>query len=408
MGIETWALVALVTVLAVYLLPFLVGRREAMGMANAEDRYSSGLRLLATGSAAAAEGGCCGGHTTIFRRRPEVRAMNRPEVRNVRALRKERELQRVRAAHERSRERRRVAASHRATVALILLGVTVGVLVVAGVTAMPWWPVLVPAGLLGVSAVAGRRAARASAVSDLRERRRIVALERELTTLTGGAAGRRLVADEPAESGTAVRPRAEAKTAEQGEDRHASAAGADAPLSGELDAGLAEQGAADPAAQADAADAVDTAGLGGGAVDESPLPAAEADAADQEPEAGDERDDAAPALAVAPPAPRGPASAPKVSGRAGHAGAGDVKAPATPPQGWHPVSVPAPTYTLAAPAPRRSYEPPAEPAFDSAPVPERPRNVRTYPTADIDAGADEPVFHPIDLEAVLERRRAGA
>ena len=44
-----WALIALVVVSTVYLLPFLVGRREMMGLAHAEDRYSAELRVLATG-----------------------------------------------------------------------------------------------------------------------------------------------------------------------------------------------------------------------------------------------------------------------------------------------------------------------------------------------------------------------
>ncbi|SDN78608.1 hypothetical protein SAMN05216355_11456 [Actinomyces ruminicola] len=384
MGIGTWALLALVAVLAVYLLPFLVGRREAMGMANAEDRYSSELRLLATGNAAVPEGGCGGGHAMIFRRRPEVRAMNRPEVRNVRALRKERELVRVRAAHERGRERRRVAASHRATVALILLGMTLGALVVAGVTVMPWWPVAIPAGLLCASAVAGRRAARASAASDLRERRRIAALERELTALTGGSAGRRLVEDAPQETAEAAQP-------QSGETAEGSRAGQDPRAQG-VEAEAAEAiGQVAELAEPEQGSAADTVADRGATDDAGP----------QTP-AGDERG-AASAPAAEAAVPDAAASAPEESG-----GDDDAKAPKTPPQGWHPVSVPAPTYTLAARAPRRSYEPPVEEPFDSAPVPERPRGVRTYPTADVTVGGDEPVFHPIDLEAVLERRRAGA
>lgn len=363
MGIETWALVALVAVLVVYLLPFLVGRREAMSMANAEDRYSSGLRLLATGSAAASTEGCGGGHAMIFRRRPEVRAMNRPEVRNVRALRKERELARLRQAHERARERRRVAASHRATVALILLGITAGTVVVAAVSVMPWWAVAVPGALLGASAIAGRRAARASAVADRRERRRIAALERELTALTGSSAESRVLASAPATADEQAQPRSEAT----------------APVREET----AQETAADQA--------VDDAER------EEPTQAARAQ---EEPKLTGEE---TPAEAFI-----GEPAAETESAGTEAPGAREAKAPATPPQGWHPVSVPAPTYTLAARAPRRSYEPPVEEPFDSAPVPERPRSARAYPIAETEPGADEPVFHPIDLEAVLERRRAGA
>ncbi|RAX19038.1 MULTISPECIES: hypothetical protein [unclassified Actinomyces] len=375
MGIETWALLALVAVLAVYLLPFLVGRREAMSMANAEDRYSSGLRLLATGSAAVSGEGCGGGHAMIFRRRPEVRAMNRPEVRNVRALRKERELVRLRQAHERARERRRVAASHRATVALILLGVTAGTVVVAAVSVMPWWVVAIPGALLGGSALAGRRAARASAASDRRERRRIAALERELTALTGSSAASRLLAD------------ASVKADEQAQPRHDAEAPAQETAAQATDA--RETAVQETEAAAVASDAVER---------DEPTVAAGVQ------EGSEPGDKATPAEAST----EEPTAPPEVVDAETRGDQREAKAPATPPQGWHPVSVPAPTYTLAARAPRRSYEPPAEEPFDSAPVPERPRSAHAYPIADPEVGADEPVFHPIDLEAVLERRRAGA
>ncbi|MBM6979670.1 MAG: hypothetical protein I3J03_08140 [Actinomyces succiniciruminis] len=370
MGIETWALLALVAVLAVYLLPFLVGRREAMSMANAEDRYSSGLRLLATGSAAVSGEGCGGGHAMIFRRRPEVRAMNRPEVRNVRALRKERELVRLRQAHERARERRRVAASHRATVALILLGVTAGTVVVAAVSAMPWWVVAIPGALLGGSALAGRRAARASAASDRRERRRIAALERELTALTGSSAASRLLADASVKADEQAQPRPDAEAPAQ-----------------------------ETAAQVTGAQETEAAAVASDAVERNE-PAVAAGAQ----EGSEPSDKATPAEAST----EEPTATPEAVDAETRGDQREAKAPATPPQGWHPVSVPAPTYTLAARAPRRSYEPPAEEPFDSAPVPERPRSAHAYPIADPEVGADEPVFHPIDLEAVLERRRAGA
>ena len=90
-GIEIWAVIALITVLSVYLLPYLVGRREMARRSNVQDRYSAELRVLATGAAAVERDDTCAnsGHAEIFRRRPEVRVMNRPAVRNVRALRTE-------------------------------------------------------------------------------------------------------------------------------------------------------------------------------------------------------------------------------------------------------------------------------------------------------------------------------
>ena len=138
-GIEIGALIALVAVLAAYLLPLLVGRREAMELSRTQDRYSSELRVLATGLSSDAADEACkrSGHARIFRRRPEVRAMNRPAVRNVRALRTERELARARHVHREARERRRVAASRRATLASALLGVLLGTVAASIFTALP-------------------------------------------------------------------------------------------------------------------------------------------------------------------------------------------------------------------------------------------------------------------------------
>ena len=195
-GIEIWAVIALITVLSVYLLPLLVGRREMARRSNVQDRYSAELRVLATGAAAVERDDTCAssGHAELFRRRPEVRVMNRPAVRNVRALRTERELDRARQAHAQGRERRRVAASHRGIVASVLLGVSLGAWVLGLVTALPWWPALLPTALLGTSMVAGRRAALASAAADRRERRRIAELEQTLVTLTGRRSSASVVA----------------------------------------------------------------------------------------------------------------------------------------------------------------------------------------------------------------------
>jgi hypothetical protein len=45
-----------------------------------------------------------------------------------------------------------------------------------------------------------------------------------------------------------------------------------------------------------------------------------------------------------------------------------------------------------------------ETSFPSAPVPERPTSVRRLPTEGVEN--EEIEFHPIDLDAVLEKRRA--
>ena len=532
-GIEIWAVIALIAVLSVYLLPLLVGRREMARRSNVQDRYSAELRVLATGAAAVERDDTCAnsGHAELFRRRPEVRVMNRPAVRNVRALRTERELDRARQVHAQGRERRRVAASHRGIVAGVLLGVSLGAWVLGLATALPWWPALLPSALLGASMVAGRRAALASAAADRRERRRIAELEQTLVTLTGRrssvsvVAAPRSVVDGPrsassgavgAVSASAASPAVSAVSAESVEAagdsgaqdsfierlaregaqrsaaRSASAESAESAVSAEtvaggpaeatgtaavrpsravdseeerlarLDADLDDETAAAVAAEREAARRASvyvpsrhagrvTRDMGvreavsrDGDEESSPrtkdfvasLPAsasrglpgwgklfAEASAIEQEVQ---ERAAAAPspqvaaesarrtATASAQPAPRTaseparPAARPQASAAAAPAAVeGVVKEEATtstPPQGWRPVHVPAPTYTLAARAPRRSYADPVVDPGASAPVPARPQSARAYIPAPVED--EEELFHPIDLDAILEGRRA--
>ena len=527
-----WVLVALVAILAVYLLPFLVGRREVMRLSNAEDRYSSELRVLATGDAVASESSdeACvsSGRAQIFRRRPEVKAMNRPAVRNVRALRIERELTRARQAHGEARERRRVAASHRAAVACTLVGIMLGLVVVCVLTALPWLSIAVPGALLMVSMGAGRRAARASAELDRNERRRIADLENELTDLTGersvaatpvwpikpkdlreaepeeAESTAAEVAAKPAAAKSAAAARADerADRFSAGGDRKAAGVGAtsskrrsasatpaaEAARSASVGRTRASAGETDAHAEARTETSTDRAGKdrGGAAVrpvsepsarvseegrlveresvsaaeaaealassvsstseeraarsvDSSPVadreaaePAESAETAAERSAAASEISEGAAAqralMAVAWPvsevegeddaatrrAPlsasaglgRNGASTRKPAASAGAAGsaASEEAAPATPPQGWRPVHVPAPTYTLAARAPRRALEDLEETSFPSAPVPERPTSVRRLPTEGVEN--EEIEFHPIDLDAVLEKRRA--
>nr|PKY83313.1 hypothetical protein CYJ24_10955 [Actinomyces naeslundii] len=535
-GIEIWAVIALITVLSVYLLPLLVGRREMARRSNVQDRYSAELRVLATGAAAVERDDTCAnsGHAELFRRRPEVRVMNRPAVRNVRALRTERELDRARQVHAQGRERRRVAASHRGIVAGVLLGVSLGAWVLGLATALPWWPALLPSALLGASMVAGRRAALASAAADRRERRRIAELEQTLVTLTGRrssasvVAAPRSVVDGPrsassgsvsAVSASAASPAVSAVSAEsveaagdsgaqdsfierlarEGAQRSTvrtasaesavpaeTAAGSPAEATGtaagrpsravdseeerlaRLDADLDDETAAAVAAEREAARRASvyvpsrhagrvTRDMGvreavsrDGDEESSPrtkdfvasLPAsasrgrpgwgklfAEASAIEQE---AQERAAVAPSPQVAaeparrtatasaqsaPQTASSTASEPARPAARSQAPAAAVAAPveaegvvkeeattSTPPQGWRPVHVPAPTYTLAARAPRRSYADPVVDPGTSAPVPARPQSARAYIPAPVED--EEELFHPIDLDAILEGRRA--
>ena len=471
--------------------------------------------------------------------------MNRPAVRNVRALRTERELDRARQAHAQGRERRRVAASHRGIVASVLLGVSLGAWVLGLVTALPWWPALLPTALLGTSMVAGRRAALASAAADRRERRRIAELEQTLVTLTGRRSSASVVAApcsvvdgarsgasassgpnssadavsdsaaspavsaesavsaDPVESAgdsaaqdsfierlaregaqrpavrstSSPREAAGAVPAESAESAASPEAVADSPAEAtgtaavrpsrtidseeerlaRLDADLDAETAAAVAAEREATRRASvhvpsrhagrvTRNMGvreavsrDGDEESSPrtkdfvaslstptshsLPGwgrlfAEATAIEQE---ARERDAAASSSpeAVAParqaaaaspqpaPEPARPVARPQAPAAAPAEAEEVVKeevTTSTPPQGWRPVHVPAPTYTLAARAPRRSYADPVVDPGTSAPVPARPQSARAYIPAPVED--EEELFHPIDLDAILEGRRA--
>ncbi|BAW94017.1 hypothetical protein CHIBA101_2193 [Actinomyces sp. Chiba101] len=452
MGIEVWALLALVVVLTAYLLPFLVGRREVMKLSRSDDRYSADLRILATGETAMTPDEACeqGGHARIFRRLPEVRAMNRPAVRNVRALRVERELAQAQRAHDAARARRRDAAANRARVAAGLLGVSLGLWLVGLVTVIPWWPALLPTALLGVSMVAGHKAARASLAADRAEWRRVVALRRDLDALAGARptsriepAAPRVAAPTPAQGllGTS----AEGSDASEGQAVLAEGAEANGMDTGR-DTGRDSVGsasraasAAEPAAHEESAESVsapaasgaeETVGEAARASDEAeaarpiewvmePRPLESADDAPVEPHStdADQGGGAGIAAAIRHDDAREALSAGSGTEGAAEVGGGELAqsrsagplpirrdATSTPPQGWRPVAVPAPTYTLAARARRRAVPDLELPEAESVPSPVRPRNARAYAPAPI--LDDEQAFKPIDLDEVLERRRA--
>ena len=457
--------------------------------------------------------------------------MNRPAVRNVRALRTERELDRARQVHAQGRERRRVAASHRGIVASVLLGVTLGAWVLGLVTALPWWPALLPSALLGASMVAGRRAALASAAADRRERRGIAELEQTLVTLTGRRSSASVVAAPrsvangarsassaagSAVSASAASPAVSAVSAEsveaagdsgaqdsfierltrEGAQRPAarsvsaeSAGSTESAVSAEpvagspaeatgtaavrpsravdseeerlarLDADLDDETAAAIAAEREATRRASVyvptrhAGKVSRAMgmrdavsrddDEESSPGtkdfvaslststssrrltgwgelfAEASAIEQEARAQEAATSApeAPArpqqaaapvsspVASEPPRPSTRSQTPAASAPAEADHVAKEATTSTPPQGWRPVHVPAPTYTLAARAPRRSYADPVVDPGTYAPVPARPQTARAYIPAPVEDDEEE-LFHPIDLDAILEGRRA--
>ena len=431
-GIEIGALIALVAVLAAYLLPLLVGRREAMELSRTQDRYSSELRVLATGLSSDAADEACkrSGHARIFRRRPEVRAMNRPAVRNVRALRAERELARARHVHREARERRRVAASHRVTLACVLLGVLMGTVVASIFTALPWWLSLVPGVLLTGSMAAGRRAARAAMMADRRECRRVAELETELMRLTGGigvveaededGAKPRTGAGSRAETGLQKEQRAETRRSAEGGARtedHRTAEGEERRASWSAGA----ESRAERSRSAEGARAKSGSWAESEARTQASRPAEHEESTAQP---GTER-----TIGVAARAQSGTRAQGGAAGTPDRDGARDAEraedavddavrtvvrnvvasrrgsteaVSVTPPQGWHPVQVPAPTYTLVASAPRRAIEELDDETGPSAPVPARPTSARPSVPAEV----GETLRPPIDLDAVLQRRRA--
>lgn len=442
-GIEIGALIALVAVLAAYLLPLLVGRREAMELSRTQDRYSSELRVLATGLSSDAADETCkrSGHARIFRRRPEVRAMNRPAVRNVRALRAERELARARHVHREARERRRVAASRRATLAGALLGVLLGTVVASIFTALPWWLSLAPGALLAGSMAAGRRAARTAMTADRRESRRVAELETELMRLTGGIGVAEAEDEDGAEPRTGAGSRAEAglQTEQRAEARRSAESGARARGRAEAhartrteDRRTAESAGRRASRPAEAGTRVEASRSAEGARAESGLRAG-ARARTEALRPAEREEPASPGtertIGVAARAQSGARAQDGAAGTSDRDGAraaeraeaavddavrtvvrnvvasrrGSTEAVSvTPPQGWHPVQVPAPTYTLVASAPKRAIEELDDETGPSAPVPARPTSARPSVPAEV----GETLRPPIDLDAVLQRRRA--
>lgn len=442
-GIEIGALIALVAVLAAYLLPLLVGRREAMELSRTQDRYSSELRVLATGLSSDAADETCkrSGHARIFRRRPEVRAMNRPAVRNVRALRAERELARARHVHREARERRRVAASRRATLAGALLGVLLGTVVASIFTALPWWLSLAPGALLAGSMAAGRRAARTAMTADRRESRRVAELETELMRLTGGIGVAEAEDEDGAEPRTGAGSRAEAglQTEQRAEARRSAESGARARGRAEAhartrteDRRTAESAGRRASRPAEAGTRVEASRSAEGARAESGSRAG-ARARTEAPRPAEREEPASPGtertIGVAARAQSGARAQDGAAGTSDRDGAraaeraeaavddavrtvvrnvvasrrGSTEAVSvTPPQGWHPVQVPAPTYTLVASAPKRAIEELDDETGPSAPVPARPTSARPSVPAEV----GETLRPPIDLDAVLQRRRA--
>lgn len=437
---------ALAVAISFYLLPHLRRRDRLAVYSHDQDRYSPHLRVLNTAMVA----GKSPGHVTnnditrlIFS--PEVKVMNRPAVRNVRAARLERDLAKAKRAQAAHQAKASAAAKTRRILMGSLAGVTVLLGVLAGVFTWPWFVVLPTAALLAAAVVGDVRVRRVSSKNDAALAVRVSQLEEQLEGVGRSAksvkeakakreaeiavrkakaeaarreaahlreqevaAARKELAEqerqarESAEE-TDVRQReqvAKAKDQLVREAKTATEAKYLARLNKQAEAKRAE-GVATPAAKS--ATQVEPAAKSVPTVAKPAASATASTSAAAKPVAS---------TTVSASAAAKPASATKVTSADS---AGDVVETAkTAPKAasatkWEPVNVPAPSYTMAARGPRRRVVE-AEADFNSAKEvtgvvnPVRPSSAPANVSLDVESVAGD--FKPIDLDAVLERRRA--
>ena len=362
--------------------------------------------------------------------------MNRPAVRNVRAARLERDLAKAKRAQAAHQAKASAAAKTRRILMGSLAGVTVLLGVLAGVFTWPWFVVLPTAALLAAAMVGDVRVRRVSAKNDAALAVRVSQLEEQLEgvgrsakTVKEAKAKREAEIDARKASVEAARREAarlreqeaaaaRKELAEQERRAHESAEETDVRQREQVakvkDQLVREAKTATEAKylarlnkQAEAKQAVAKAAAS--AAKPAAKPATQVEPA------------AKPAPTVAKPAASATASASAVAKPVSAAkvtsadSAGDVveTAKAAPKAAsatkWEPVNVPAPSYTMAARGPRRRVVE-AEADFNSAKEvtgvvnPVRPSTAPANVSLDVESVAGD--FKPIDLDAVLERRRA--
>lgn len=419
---------ALAVAISFYLLPHLRRRDRLAVYSHDQDRYSPHLRVLNTAMVA----GKSPGHVTnnditrlIFS--PEVKVMNRPAVRNVRAARLERDLAKAKRAQAAHQAKASAAAKTRRILMGSLAGVTVLLGVLAGVFTWPWFVVLPTAALLAAAMVGDVRVRRVSSKNDAALAVRVSQLEEQLEGV-GRSAKTVKEAKAKREAEIAARKASvEAARREAARLREQEAAAARKELAEQ------ERRAHESAEETDVRQREQAAKVKDQLVREAKTATeakylarlnkqAEAKRAEEvaKPAAPVERA-AKPAPTVAKPAASATASASAVAKPVSAAkvtsadSAGDVveTAKAAPKAAsatkWEPVNVPAPSYTMAARGPRRRVVE-AEADFNSAKEvtgvvnPVRPSTAPANVSLDVESVAGD--FKPIDLDAVLERRRA--
>ena len=433
---------ALAVAISFYLLPHLRRRDRLAVYSHDQDRYSPHLRVLNTAMVAGKSTGHANNNDIarlIFS--PEVKVMNRPAVRNVRAARLERDLAKAKRAQAAHQAKASAAAKTRRILMGSLAGVTVLLGVLAGVFTWPWFVVLPTAALLAAAMVGDVRVRRVSSKNDAALAVRVSQLEEQLEGV-GRSAKSVKEAKAKREAEIAVRKaKAEAARREAARLREQEVAAARKELAEQ------ERQARESAEETDVRQREQVAKAKDQLVREAKTATeakylarlnkqAEAKRAEEvakpaapvEPAAKPTPTVAKPAASttvsasaaakpvasttVSASAAAKPASATKVTSADS---AGDVveTAKAAPKAAsatkWEPVNVPAPSYTMAARGPRRRVVE-AEADFNSAKEvtgvvnPVRPSSAPANVSLDVESVAGD--FKPIDLDAVLERRRA--
>ena len=435
---------ALAGAISFYLLPHLRRRDRLAVYSHDQDRYSPHLRVLNTAMVAGKSTGHANNNDIarlIFS--PEVKVMNRPAVRNVRAARLERDLAKAKRAQATHQAKASAAAKTRHILMGSLAGVTALLGVLAGVFTWPWFVVLPTAALLAAAMVGDVRVRRVSSKNDAALAVRVSQLEEQLEGVGRSAKSVKEAKAKREAEIAARKAKAEAARREAARLREQEVAAARKELAEQ------ERQARESAEETDVRQREQVAKAKDQLVREAKTATeakylarlnkqAEAKRAEEvaKPAAPVERASAATpaasttvsASAAAKPAPTvakpaasvtasasaaaKPASAAKVTSADS---AGDVvettkAAPkAASATKWEPVNVPAPSYTMAARGPRRRVVE-AEADFNSAKEvtgvvnPVRPSSAPANVSLDVESVAGD--FKPIDLDAVLERRRA--
>lgn len=429
---------ALAVAISFYLLPHLRRRDRLAVYSHDQDRYSPHLRVLNTAMVA----GKTPGHATnnditrlIFS--PEVKVMNRPAVRNVRAARLERDLAKAKRAQAAHQAKASAAAKTRRILMGSLAGVTVLLGVLAGVFTWPWFVVLPTAALLAAAMVGDVRVRRVSSKNDAALAVRVSQLEEQLEGVGRSAKSVKEAKAKREAEIAARKAKAEAARREAARLREQEVAAARKELAEQ------ERQARESAEETDVRQREQVAKAKDQLVREAKTATEakylarlnkQAEAKRAEEVAKPAAKPAAPVERAAKPAPTvaKPAASTTVSASATASAsaaakpvsaakatsadsAGDVvettkAAPkAASAAKWEPVNVPAPSYTMAARGPRRRVVE-AEADFNSAKEvtgvvnPVRPSSAPANVSLDVESVAGD--FKPIDLDAVLERRRA--